>query len=117
MKDFENSLKIFKEVPHDRIDDYVALWLQDNETHLGFAFGSKAHRVDQTLQRRLDLLVFGVAGVLLQIEEGYLHEDPQQYGILDKFVDEVKEIFRITKENPDVMVRTLAEKLDPRILH
>jgi len=117
MKDFENSLKIFKEVPHERIDDYVALWFQDKEPRLGFAFGSKSHQIDQALQSRLDLLVFGVAGVLLQIEEDCLHEDPQKYGILEKFVDQVKVIFRITKENPDVMTRTLTEKPDPRIFH
>ena len=26
MKDFEISLKTFKKVPHDRIDDYIILW-------------------------------------------------------------------------------------------
>ena len=117
MKDFENSLKIFKEVPHDRIDDYLILWVQDDETRFGCSYGSKADRADQFLQRRLNLLVSGLAGVLHQIEECYLHDDPLKYGLLDEFVDKVKDRLRIRRENAGESMRLQAESLERRIFH
>ena len=92
MKDFEIGLKKFKEVPHDKIGDYVIIWNepingQISGPHIGwFGLGSREDHIEDQLDSFMNLLEVGLARLLTIADLDTQHRDY----ILETFMERTK---------------------------